>query len=257
MKLLLHTDDEVVHARIDINSYTLPPGEPVEIENDHHANLILEQKVFHGIVEVPTIKSRTGISYDIDSAIATSKEALLAADDLVVAQYIRTQLEDRLGAGKPALAPQGRALKIIRRTKTDLADYGIMPVGWKQSEAPGRGGRAAVFIDDKRPKSEREKQLEELLAESNRQLAAIGLEKLGNRGEAPPEVQAALEQQRGQQGDTEPPEEVPGSDEPVELTEEQAGEAAAAAVEQGEGGLPIAPRAATLASQRNRNRARR
>lgn len=256
MKLLLHTDDETVFVRVDINSYILPPGEPVEIENDHHANIILEQKVFHGIVEVPMTKTRSGINYDIESATASAKEALLAADDLVVAQYIRTQLEDRLGAGKPALAPQGRALKIIRRTQTDLADYGIMPVGWKQSEAPGRGGKAgrsAAFIDDKRPKSAREKELEEQLAESNRRLAAIGLDKLGDRGKADPGVEAALELQRG----VEPPEEISGSDEPAELTEEQAGEAAAAAVEQGEGGLPIAPRAATLASQRARNKARR
>lgn len=129
MKVLYHTDKEVIHDLNDGRLYTFPPQEPVEVEDDYIAKRILEHLWYYGLVEVPTVRTRSGVAFDLESAQASADAALKAADKKMLQQYIDIQLEDRIRKNHVPLPPTGRHKYVIDKYKVDLTKYGIKLIG--------------------------------------------------------------------------------------------------------------------------------
>ena len=132
-KVLIHCDtSELVADLINGVLITLPPSEPVELD-EFIANAVLEHKAgIHGIVECNVTRTKTGIVYDVDEALERAEVLLKQCEDNSINFYVRQQMEDRVASGKQPLPPTGRALEIIKRRKISLRnEYGLVPVGWR------------------------------------------------------------------------------------------------------------------------------
>lgn len=147
-KVLVHADEtEPVVDVINGHLIELPAYEPVELD-PFIANAVLNHKgELHAIVEVQQIRSGRGVEYALDEAIAKSKKLLPEAYKKSVEQYVKIQMEDRIGSGRPALAPNGRPKLIIEKLGVSLfKQYGLRPVGWTdpgESEPYGEKGEVA------------------------------------------------------------------------------------------------------------------
>lgn len=128
-KILYHTDVEVVHDLNDGLLYTFPPNEPVEVKDDYIASKILEHKVYHGLVEVKQIQTRSGVKYDLDAAQKAAEIALKEADKKVLDEYVKSQLEDRIRKNYPPVPPTGRYKYVVDKYRIDLRKYGINLIG--------------------------------------------------------------------------------------------------------------------------------
>jgi hypothetical protein len=126
---LLQMDDEDAADVIDNKLYVLPPGKPVEMP-DFDAGIMMAHNHQFGIVQVRETRDDEGIHLHTAEARVAAKALLVTKDNEIVAEYIRVQLEDRVKAGRPALPPSGRCAKVVKRSGTKLADYGVKPVGW-------------------------------------------------------------------------------------------------------------------------------
>lgn len=129
MIILMHVDTMVVDDLNDNHLYTFPPGEPVEVENDFIAKRILEHKWYHGMVEVPQIRSKGGVKYDIETASKMAKEKLASADKKMLDEYVKNQMEDRIMRNFPPVPPSGRYKYVIDKYNVDLKQYGINLIG--------------------------------------------------------------------------------------------------------------------------------
>jgi hypothetical protein len=132
-KVLLQVDESQEVADV-INGHliTFPPAEPVELDTFIADTVMQHMGDIYGFVEVPMTKTKTGVTWDVDKAIELATERLKKCERASVEFYVRQQLEDRIAAGKPALAPTGRALMIIKKHNINLrTEYGLSPVGWK------------------------------------------------------------------------------------------------------------------------------
>lgn len=122
-------------AFVDGNGFkhTIPYDDPTEFQNEHLAERIVHHLQYYGMVEVHTVKSKTGVQFDMDDARKRAKANLAVSERQCVTEYVKTQLEDRVRHNLSPLPPEGRALQSCIKGKVNLLKYGIRPVGW---EAP-------------------------------------------------------------------------------------------------------------------------
>lgn len=135
---LMHVGDEPITENIpDIGFVTFLPGEATEVEDDFAGERLIERKRIQGFVEVPTIKSRRGIEFDLDTAEKLARAALLKGKKMLVDNYIAEQ-RGRIQANFAALPPSPVVKKIIEEQGIDLKAYGITPAGVKIESEPGQ-----------------------------------------------------------------------------------------------------------------------
>jgi hypothetical protein len=110
----------------------------VEIKDGYLATTILEHKAQEGLIEVPIIRDKRGMTFDLEKATELAKKALQEGRAAMVQRYIRTQREDRISIGKPAIPPSPKVQKIIEEDGIDLEAEGIKlsGVGFKVANQP-------------------------------------------------------------------------------------------------------------------------
>lgn len=133
--IVYHKAGETVHDVMDGRLYSVPSGEPFEFASTFLGRKFIEHKHWYGVVEVRTIRTRTGIEFDLADADARAEALLLQKDEEVIQAYVSTQYDDRLSQGKPALKPGGRAAIILQKHNINLTQYGIRPVGTLEGNA--------------------------------------------------------------------------------------------------------------------------
>ncbi len=140
MKVLYHEATDETGKKLNVEFldgggklWVVPFGEATEFENVFMANKILEHQKFMGVVEVNFIKTKTGITYDMEDAVKRAHRALLEAEKQCINDYVRVQLESRVRQNYPPLPPTGRAYSCVVKHKTNLLKYGLRPVGWEPS----------------------------------------------------------------------------------------------------------------------------
>ncbi len=126
---LIQVGPEPVHDVIDGKLFTFPPNEPVEVEDDFAGRAIIEHKAYTGITQVPMVKTRTAINFDVEGAKKRAAVARKTGLQSLVDNYIKTQIEDRLRKNYPAMPPSEVVQKAIDELGIDLSSYGIRPVG--------------------------------------------------------------------------------------------------------------------------------
>src|ERR1051326_7713032 len=106
MRFVFHVDDEPASVMIDGRLLTIPPNEPFEVpelrgtdinNNGPHEYIIPDHQVmakildhawYHGVIEVPVIRSKQGISADMSKAVTMATDALVIAEDKILTRYI-------------------------------------------------------------------------------------------------------------------------------------------------------------------------
>jgi hypothetical protein len=127
---LLQVGKETISDKLnDLPAFEFPPNEAIEVKDDFIAHKIMEHLRLFGLVEVPLIKSKGGILYDVETAKKTATIALRAGRKEMVDRYIKTQREDRIRENKPPLPPSPVVRKIIEEDGIDLAKRGINLAG--------------------------------------------------------------------------------------------------------------------------------
>lgn len=151
-------DGAPLRLQLDDHWFTLPTGEPTEILSDDYGKQVSNpafyaQKLIetygmnYGIIEVATEKTRTGLQIDADAGWARAKKQLAAVEDIMVVNWVRVQLEERVKEGKPVMPPVGRVEQIIRERNIDLkAKYGLSPVGF--DFVPAGSKQEVVMVPD-------------------------------------------------------------------------------------------------------------
>jgi hypothetical protein len=149
MRFVYHVDNETAHLSIDGRLISIPPNELFEVpelRGNHFNNNgpceyiiteaqmvqhITEQGWYHGIVEVPVRKSKTGMDADVEAARTLAQAALDKSRDQTLADYISEQRERQTVQNLAPLAPMGRVLKIIEARGIDLEkDFNLAPPGY-------------------------------------------------------------------------------------------------------------------------------
>lgn len=135
-------EGQVLRLQLDDHWFSLPTGEPTEILVDDYGKQVgnpefYAQKLIetygmnYGIIEVPTMKTRSGVQIDVDAAEDRARKQLAAVEEIMVVNWVRVQLEERVKEGKPVMPPVGRVEQVIRERNIDLkAKYGLSPVGF-------------------------------------------------------------------------------------------------------------------------------
>jgi len=164
MIFLYHVDDENAEAVIDGRLFVIPPNDLFEVPeirgtdtNNNGpqeyiipdrivAQKLLEHCWYHGVVQVPMIKTKGGVSSDIESAKRAAREALNNAHDMMLTRYVQDQQERVTRENKPAIAPGGRLTNIIERRGIDLKkEFNIDPPGWKSDKIRDRDAEFAAM----------------------------------------------------------------------------------------------------------------
>lgn len=133
MKLLYHCNVEQVAMVVEGHLYVLPPDEVSEIENEIHAENILEHKIYLGVVEVAQVRTPKGIEFDLESAKQRSQQLLDQWDFESVRRWIVDTKEDRVARrleaefSLAAVPPPPRIAEIIQRRGYDLVPLGVIP----------------------------------------------------------------------------------------------------------------------------------
>lgn len=179
MIFLFHVDTEDACCRIDNRTIVIPPNEPFEVpeirstdcnNNGPYEYLIPDHKVaekvmehcwYNGIVQVPVIKSKTGVSIDVDKARVEAKTKLSLAEDRILTRYVSDQQERVTQHNKPAIAPNGRVAMIIEKRGIDLKkEFNIDPPGYVLDKL---NDRDAELQELRKQNEATQKQLAELL----------------------------------------------------------------------------------------------
>src|SRR2546430_2791888 len=126
MKFVYHVNGESAILMIDGRLLTIPPNEIFEVPEirgtdcnnngnfeyiipDHQVlQRILEHGWYHGLVEVPVIRTKNSFTADTDAAKRLAGDALQLAEDKILTRYVTDQQERTTKEGKPAIAPGGR-----------------------------------------------------------------------------------------------------------------------------------------------------
>lgn len=149
MIFLLHVDEEPAKASIDGRLFVIPPNELFEVpeirgtdcNNNGPVEYVITDKLvaqklvqhcwYHGMVEVPMIRTKGGVTSDVDAAKKAARVALELAQDKMLTSYVQEQQERVTRENKPALAPSVPLIKIIERRGINLKrDFNIDPPGW-------------------------------------------------------------------------------------------------------------------------------
>lgn len=164
MIFLFHVDDEPAVCRIDNKTIAIPPHElfevpeirgtdtnnngPQEYITPAHqvAKLVIAHCWYNGIVEVPILKTKTGLTADVPAAEALAKKALSKAQDLILTKYVQDQQERVTQYNKPAIAPNGRVKTIIEKRGIDLKkEFNIDPPGYVVEKVQDRDAEMATL----------------------------------------------------------------------------------------------------------------
>jgi hypothetical protein len=147
-KYVIHTyrpsnnPDAILNLSMDDKWFRIPPDEPFEIETDSNgrvletpefytAELLAQYGPIYGLVEIPAIRTRTGITLDVDSALAASSAALAQNRQRHINLWAAEQLTTRVSKNLPVLPPTGFVAESIRLLNVDLgATFNLRPVGW-------------------------------------------------------------------------------------------------------------------------------
>lgn len=113
--------------------FIVEPRKPKKVPYEA-ARFILDHLGYTGVVRVDVIESDSGTKYDLAKAKAESLAKLVAADDLRFRAWLSGVIEDYVKRSKPVPAPEDSIQRIIDRRKYDLKKYGIVPIGWAESE---------------------------------------------------------------------------------------------------------------------------
>jgi hypothetical protein len=108
--------------------FTVPPGEPTEVE-DLVGHQLLEHQAYKGVVRVDVKKTKTGQEYDIDTAHSQSLAQLERYDEKRFMDYVRYCRDDLINnpvRSKPPLPPGPSIQAIIDRRGYDPARFGIV-----------------------------------------------------------------------------------------------------------------------------------
>ena len=180
MIFVLHVDGEPAQAMIDGRLLIIPPNELFEVpeirgmdcNNNGPVEYLIPDKLvaqkliqhcwFHGLVEVPMVRTKGGVTSDIDAARASARTALETAQDSMLTKYVQDQQERVTRDNKPAIAPSAPLEKIIRKRGIDLKrDFNIDPPAWNIGKSRDRD---AEFEALKEAHDKMTKQFDELLA---------------------------------------------------------------------------------------------
>jgi hypothetical protein len=133
---LMHVGREPVYDVIqDFGMITFPPGEPVEVKDDYVAKRIMEHKKIQGLVEVPVIKNKLGVSFDMETARKNAREALAYGQKALIDNYIKEQ-QGRIAQNFPVLPPSPVVQRIAEEQGIDFKEYGLTPPGVKIGNKP-------------------------------------------------------------------------------------------------------------------------
>lgn len=157
MIFLYHVDNENAETVIDGRLFVIPPNDLFEvpeirgtdtnnngpqeyiIPDKMVAQKILEHCWYHGVVQVPMIRTKGGVTSDVKAAEREARESLERAHDMMLTRYVQDQQERVTRENKPALAPGGRLTKIIERRGIDLKkEFNIDPPGWRTDKIRDR-----------------------------------------------------------------------------------------------------------------------
>lgn len=194
MCLVIHASDGPAEACIDGRGFVIPPNQIFEVPSitctDHNNNgpieyttpanhvmkALLQQCWRWGLVEVPVIKEqgRFGVKYSFDETAAheLAKQALIAAEDRMVTEYVSVQ-KARMVANLPALPPNGTVATVIENRKIDLdREFNIKPIGY------GTVAKAAAANEEMEAMRKRQEELEstnkDLQKKLNQLLKSLG-----------------------------------------------------------------------------------
>ena len=138
--LTLYLDDKV---------FRFAPNEPLEIDTDSNGRrldtpefyahmLVVQYGPLYGVTAVPSTKTRTGLTLDVEHALELAKARLLTNRHQQIAAWAQEQLQTRVNKNLPVLPPTGFVEESIRLLNVDLeATYRIRPIGWDYKPAPG------------------------------------------------------------------------------------------------------------------------
>ena len=131
--LTLYLDDKV---------FRLTPNEPLEIDTDSNGRrletaefyahmLVAQYGSLYGVTAVPSTKTRTGITLDVEHALELAQARLLTNRHQHIAAWAQEQLQTRVNKNLPVLPPTGFVEESIKLLNVDLeATYRIRPIGW-------------------------------------------------------------------------------------------------------------------------------
>jgi hypothetical protein len=113
--------------------FIVEPGKPKKVPYEA-ARFMLDHLSYTGVVRVDVIESEDGTKYDLPKAKAESLAKLKEMDDLRFRRWLSGVIEDYVKRSKPVPSPEESIQRIIDRRGYDLKKYGIVPVGWAETE---------------------------------------------------------------------------------------------------------------------------
>lgn len=131
---VMHAYHEPLSLMLDTHSWSAPSLEPVEVsEGDFYAQQLVNcYGPVYGLIIIPSVRTRTGISIDVEAAEVLAKAALKKSEDELLQRWVLRQQTERVKAGLPVLPPTGRVDEIIRNRGLNLQRvYNINPVGYE------------------------------------------------------------------------------------------------------------------------------
>jgi hypothetical protein len=174
--VLYHVDDEVVTFNNGAVHVILPPETPVEVFPEYDALVLLQEKAFHGVVRVNEVRTARGVSFDVEDAHIRAAEALAAADQNTINQFVEGQFEDRVKTGRPPLPPakNSRLERLVKKYHVDFkASYGLDVVSIATAQAKLEAQRSNSALVERQVDLEKSNQE---LREQNTALAASMIE---------------------------------------------------------------------------------
>lgn len=130
--------------------YIVEPGKPQRVPYEA-ARFILEHYVYTGVVKVDETETESGISYDLPKAKAESLKLTEEQDHERFMRYVEHVVTDYLNQKKPAPRTPPAIQELINRRGYDLKQYGIFPLGEKESE---QLAKMKALEDDNKAKDE-------------------------------------------------------------------------------------------------------
>lgn len=138
--MVLYSEHERVEAVVDGapprengRLFVVEPGKPTKVPYEA-GRFMLEHLGYTGVVRVNITESDTGTTYDVKTARKESDAKLAEQDHLRFQRWVSSMVEDYVKRSKPVPAPDDAIQRVIDRRGYDLKKYGIVPIGWAESE---------------------------------------------------------------------------------------------------------------------------
>src|SRR6185369_1449131 len=143
-----HPEGNQITHQLDDHWFRIPPNEPFEVDYDSNGRKLDEPGFYkhvllqqlgpiYGLVEVPMEKTRSGITLDVEGALAASKRQLLLNRHAHINACATEQLQERVRKNMPVLPPTGFVAESIILLNSDIGKtYRFFPVGWEFQATP-------------------------------------------------------------------------------------------------------------------------